>query len=182
MGKKGKTTVYPDMPAYRRVVLCLWIFTVGLQILYGPSPACAQSLWLTAVLLEAARSDCRNGTIPMALVGRGLGGWPLVIGNIGWRPALCRAMEGAAALGLLLAVTVLGERLFKKRLLGGGDIRLVGLIGLWLGWRGCWLWRNAVFENAGPSDGDRRWPPEPCFISYFFQIDEVDEFGNGTNR
>ncbi len=86
----------------------------------------------------------------MALVGRGLGGWPLVIGNIGWRPALCRAMEGAAALGLLLAVTVLGERLFKKRLLGGGDIRLVGLIGLWLGWRGCWLsvWAAAMLALA----------------------------------
>ena len=46
---------------------------------------------------------------------------------------LFAALVGAAA---LLAVAILGELLFRKESMGGGDIKLAAMVGAFLGWKG----------------------------------------------
>jgi leader peptidase (prepilin peptidase) / N-methyltransferase len=47
------------------------------------------------------------------------------------------AAAGAAAGFLTLwAIAAAGARIWKKEALGGGDIKLMAGVGLWLGWRG----------------------------------------------
>ena len=61
---------------------------------------------------------------------------PVMHGCEVWWQGLGMSAAGLAlGFGLLLAVSVLGEKAFKKEAMGFGDVKLLGAIGAFLGWK-----------------------------------------------
>ena len=90
-------------------------------------------LFFISALIVAFFSDLETGIIPdeIAYLGIPLGLLSAaMIGRVG-----DAAIGVALGLGLLLAVQRLGEFIYKKEALGGGDIKLAMLFGAFLGWQ-----------------------------------------------
>ena len=106
-------------------VMAAWRFGLSWQTL-------STALFFT-ILLGIALSDAHTYIIPDQFT---LGG--LVIGlalsfapgGIGWKEAFLGAVVGY---GLLWLVAVLGEWAFKKPAMGGGDIKMMAMVGAFLG-------------------------------------------------
>ena len=62
--------------------------------------------------------------------------FPGLMGAITWKWALLNSIIGALAGGGLIYLTgVLGQLAFKKESMGGGDVKLMAMIGAFLGWK-----------------------------------------------
>ncbi|MDR1232899.1 MAG: prepilin peptidase, partial [Puniceicoccales bacterium] len=52
--------------------------------------------------------------------------------------SLVKSVSGAClGSGLIFWMAVMGEMVFKKEAIGGGDVKLLGTIGAFIGWKGC---------------------------------------------
>lgn len=103
----------------------VWIHGVELQALHG-------ALFLT-ILLGIAVSDARFYIIPdqFSVGGAVLG---LALAFVVPEPGVAQAFLGAAGgFGLLWVVAWAGEKAFKKEAMGGGDIKMMALVGSFLG-------------------------------------------------
>ena len=99
----------------------------------------------TTILLGIAMTDARAYVIPdeFSLGGLGFG---LVFALFAGRQPLGTALLGAAVgFGLLWLVAVLGGWMFKQEAMGGGDIKMMAMVGAFLGWQGTLL---TVFLGA----------------------------------
>jgi leader peptidase (prepilin peptidase)/N-methyltransferase len=97
------------------------------------------------ILLGIAMTDARAYVIPdeFSLGGLGVG---LLFALLAGRQPLGTALLGAAVgFGLLWLVAVLGEWMFKQEAMGGGDIKMMAMVGAFLGWQGTLL---TVFLGA----------------------------------
>jgi len=95
------------------------------------------SRWaLRTLLLGIAVTDARHYLIPDEYTWGGL-----VIGlacRSGGRPACCRRCARAAVgFALLYAVARLGQWAFKEEAMGGGDVKMMAMVGAFLGGRAC---------------------------------------------
>ena len=100
---------------------------------------------LLTILFGIALSDARFYIIPdqFSLGGLVLGlGLAFLPGGIDPLGALLGAIVG---FGLLEAVAVIGKWMFKKDAMGGGDIKMMAMVGAFLGWSGVLL---TVFLGA----------------------------------
>lgn len=112
---------------------------------YGLSLEALRGAVFGTILLGIAMTDARKYIIPDEF---SLGG--LVIGLLfsvaGGLPSLGSAVLGAAVgFGVLWLVGTLGTWLFKKDAMGGGDIKMMAMVGAFLGWQGTLL---TVFLGA----------------------------------
>ncbi len=97
--------------------------------------ALAGAIFFT-ILLGIAVTDFRAYIIPDEFT---LGG--LVIGLVlaafgGWSALLYAVIGAAAGFTLLYAVGFFGSMLFKKDAMGGGDIKMMAMVGAFVGWKG----------------------------------------------
>jgi leader peptidase (prepilin peptidase)/N-methyltransferase len=124
--------------------------TAGLFVLvalrFGPSWELPAFLFLTAAGLLLAVIDLRHRLLPNRVVvpSLGIGAVLLVLAAVaeGTWPALLRAGLGA----LVLFAVFLFLALVSPSGLGMGDVKLAGLLGLFLGWLG---WGAVVVGAAG---------------------------------
>lgn len=100
---------------------------------FGWTPELAAALTLASLLIAAALGDWLYRIIPNRLVYFG------VIVGVSLRifihplPLWNYAAALLIGFGLLYAVAVAGERLLRKESMGGGDIKLFAMLGLYLG-------------------------------------------------
>lgn len=90
-------------------------------------------LWL---LLFGALVDWEDGWIPdrvsiIAVIAY----IPLALLEGGWRLLVYGAFSGAAVLLVLLAVVLIMEKMMKTEVMGGGDLKLFAVLGLYFGWQ-----------------------------------------------
>lgn len=99
-------------------------------------------LILTTALLVAAATDLEGRLIPneitlfLIVMGGIFSPWnPLLAGGAPWRAAqsLLGIVWGG---GLLWATGLIGQRIWKKEAMGGGDVKLAAGLGAFLGWKG----------------------------------------------
>jgi leader peptidase (prepilin peptidase)/N-methyltransferase len=137
-----KTPISVQYPLIEAATALIWGYMVsrhgvGLEAFRG-------AIFLT-ILLGIAITDALAYIIPDEF---SLGG--LVIGLLfalaaGW-PALSTALLGAAiGFAFLWMVAAVGGRIFKQDAMGGGDIKMMAMIGAFVGWQGMLL---TVFLGA----------------------------------
>lgn len=91
------------------------------------------------ILLGITMTDAREYIIPdeFSLGGLGLG---ILFSLPGGFADISTALLGAAAgFGILWAVGALGTRMFKEEAMGGGDIKMMAMVGAFVGWQGVLL-------------------------------------------
>ncbi len=118
---------------YPLVELATALIWAGMFLSYGPTPeALRGSLFLT-ILFGIALTDARFYIIPdeFSLGGLVLG---FALSFLDGGPTWMQSLGGAAlGLGVLLAVAVGGKWAFKKEAMGGGDIKMMAMVGAFLG-------------------------------------------------
>ncbi len=125
----------PISPRYPVVESLTGMMAVVLLVVFGLTAQTAILFVLFCLLVVVSCADLDHMVIPdkVTLPGIGLGlalnvlVAPRLILNF-----LLGALVGAAA---LYAVAILGELLFKKESMGGGDIKMAAMVGAFLGWR-----------------------------------------------
>lgn len=105
-------------------------------ILFGISTKFFLSITLVSVLLIIIISDYQTMIIPneVLIVGIVISAILLFIMN-GWKSLLFSFLNGAGSFLLMYGLKILGDFLFKKESMGGGDIKLMFLVGMVLGFR-----------------------------------------------
>ena len=127
------TSISVLYPSIELAVASLWVAAVWW---YGPTMTALTACTIATLLLGIAVTDARTYLIPdeYTLGGLGIG---MVLAAFGGLPGILRAAGGAAfGFGLLYLIAIGGERLFKKEAMGGGDIKMMAMVGAFLGWQG----------------------------------------------
>lgn len=121
-------------PLIELATATIWVFFVwrhgaGLQALAGAT--------FFTLLLGIAVSDARAYIIPDEF---SLGGIPLGLAAaflIGGKAGLTTALiGGAVGFGVLWLVAWLGSAILKQEAMGGGDIKMMAMVGTFVGWTG----------------------------------------------
>jgi leader peptidase (prepilin peptidase)/N-methyltransferase len=130
---------------YPLIELTVAVIWGGMVWWFGPGLAAVAGAVFFTILLGIAVTDARAYIIPDEF---SLGG--LVIGLVlaalaGWNSFLVAALGAAVGFSLLWLVAVGGTWLFKQEAMGGGDIKMMAMVGAFVGWKGVLL---TVFLGA----------------------------------
>jgi len=129
-------------PLVEAATAAIWAGNVAA---YGVGPEAVRAIAFLTLLFAIAVTDARFYIIPdeLSLGGAVLG---VALALLAGTPTLQEAVIGAVAGGgALWLVAILGTWAFKKEAMGGGDIKLMTMIGAFLGWKGALL---TVFLGA----------------------------------
>jgi leader peptidase (prepilin peptidase)/N-methyltransferase len=124
---------------YPLVELAVAIVWVASAWHYGLSVEMLRAALFFTILLGIAMTDAREYIIPdeFSVGGAVLGlGLAFAGGALGWPDALIGAVVGYA---LLWVIAVVGTKMFGEDAMGGGDIKMMAMIGAFLGWQGVLL-------------------------------------------
>ncbi len=129
-------------PIIEAVVAVLWI---AAMLAYGPTARFVEAAVLGTILLGIAITDARHYLIPDEYNWTGLVlglGLSLTAGVPGFIEGVLGAATGFA---LLYAVGLVGGWVFKEEAMGGGDIKMMAMVGAFVGWKGVLL---TIFAGA----------------------------------
>jgi len=137
-----RTGISMQYVAVEVVVAAIW---GGALWRYGLSwEALTAAVFLT-LLLGIAVTDAKHYIIPDEFTWGGLGAG-LALSLRHGTPGVLQALIGAAVgFGLLYGVAWAGEKIFRKEAMGGGDIKMMAMVGAFVGWKGVLL---TVFGGA----------------------------------
>ena len=150
-------------PRYVVVELLGGLVPLLLWLRFGPSPELAVFWPLAYVLLVLSVIDLDSRVLPdrVTLPGTAAG---LVVSPLLGITTFVQSLIGAAVGGgALLLVAVLGDAVFRKESMGGGDIKLAAMLGAFLGWKLCLVTlflaflAGAVVGVAAIAVRGRRW-------------------------
>lgn len=111
------------------------LMTVALFMRYGPTVQFLLLLLFSAALIIITFIDLAHQIIPDAISIPGIPcgiGASLLIPTISWLDSLLGILVGG---GLLLTVAVGYKWITGREGMGGGDIKLLAMMGAWLGWK-----------------------------------------------
>lgn len=102
---------------------------------YGLSWQFFAYLPFVAILIIISFIDMGSQVIPNSLIIWGLG-FGILLSAVGLTTNIDDALLGfGIGLGTLLIITLLSSLILGKEAMGGGDIKLLGMVGFFLGWR-----------------------------------------------
>ncbi len=136
---KCRSCGMPISPMYPLVELATGLIWACMAWHVGPTLHAVEGAVLFTILLGIALTDFRNYIIPdeFTLGGLAIG---LLLALAEGMPALGTALLGAAVgFGTLWLVGWAGTALFKKEAMGGGDIKMMAMVGAFTGWTGVLL-------------------------------------------
>lgn len=123
-------------PAVELLVAGIWALVVWH---YGVTLEAARAGSFATILLGIAMTDAREYIIPdeFSVGGAVLG---VAFALAGGALSLSQSLLGAAVgFGMLWLVAIAGQKIFQEEAMGGGDIKMMALIGAFLGWKGTLL-------------------------------------------
>ena len=129
-------------PRYPVTECLLALAFASLPWRFGLTPALIPYGALMVILMAAALVDLDTGELPDGLLLAGAIDFLLYAATQrgGFGVTLLRGLIGAAAVAVpLFFLVLLFDRLFKKETMGGGDLKLIAMLCLWLGWQGSLL-------------------------------------------
>lgn len=129
-------------PVIEGAVGLLWAVALAA---YGPTVRALAAALLGTLLLGIAITDARHYIIPDEFSWGGLV-LGLLLSLPGGGAGFLQAVLGAATgFALLYAVAMAGQWLFGEEAMGGGDIKMMAMVGSFVGWKGVLL---TVFTGA----------------------------------
>jgi leader peptidase (prepilin peptidase)/N-methyltransferase len=140
--RRCRVSISFQYPLIELATALLWVF---MAYRHGPDLRALQGAIFFTILLGIALTDAREYIIPdeFSLGGLVIGiGFSLAAGFAGIATALLGAAVG---FGLLWGVGAAGTRIFKEDAMGGGDIKMMAMVGAFVGWQGVLL---TVFLGA----------------------------------
>jgi leader peptidase (prepilin peptidase)/N-methyltransferase len=129
-------------PLIEGLVSVLWL---AAMLAYGPSLRFLAAALLGTILLGIAITDARHYLIPDEFTWGGLViglALSLATGVAGFLQAVLGAAVG---FGLLWVIAVAAQWVFKEEAMGGGDIKMMAMVGSFVGWKGVLL---TIFVGA----------------------------------
>lgn len=129
-------------PLIEALVGVLWL---GAYLVWGLSVHGLAGALLGTILLGIGITDARHYIIPDEFTWGGLAiGLALSLVG-GWQGFLQAVLGAAAGFGLLYIVGVAGRWMFSEEAMGGGDIKMMAMVGSFVGWKGVLL---TIFAGA----------------------------------
>lgn len=130
------TRISVQYPAVELAVSAMFVAAVWR---YGLSVTALSAAIFGFTLLGIAVTDARHFLIPDEYTWGGLG-LGLVLSLAGGLSGFTMALVGAGTgFGLLYLVAWAGEKAFKQEAMGGGDIKMMAMVGSFVGWTGVLL-------------------------------------------
>lgn len=124
---------------YPLVELATALLWAGMAWYYGLSLEALKGAIFGTLLIGIAMTDAREYIIPNEFTFGGLV-IGLVLSAAGGLESVLAALIGAAVgFGLLWLVGVAGRWAFKEEAMGGGDIKMMAMVGSFVGWQGVLL-------------------------------------------
>jgi leader peptidase (prepilin peptidase)/N-methyltransferase len=117
-------------PAVEVSTLAIW---VGMALAYGPTPRGLVGAIFFSILLAIALTDAKHYLIPDPLSIGGLAAGLAASFMPGFPTPLTAVFGAALGFVILFGVGWLGERVFKKPAMGGGDMKMMAMVGAFLG-------------------------------------------------
>ncbi len=112
---------------------------------YGLGVTAASGAIFVTILLGIGITDARHYIIPDEYTWGGLGMGLLLSLTGGLGGFLMASVGAATGFGLLLFVAWAGKKAFGKEAMGGGDIKMMAMVGAFVGWKGVLL---TIFGGA----------------------------------
>ena len=139
LGGKCRGCREPISILYPLVELATAVVWAGMAWYYGLSLDALKGALFGTLLLGIALTDARKYIIPNEFTFGGLA-IGLVLSAAGGLHALLLALLGAAVgYSILWLVGMLGTWAFKEEAMGGGDIKMMAMVGSFVGWQGVLL-------------------------------------------
>jgi len=139
LGGKCRGCREPISILYPIVELATAIIWAGMAWYYGLSLDALKGALFGTLLLGIALTDAREYIIPNEFTVGGLA-IGLVLSAVGGLNSVLAALFGAAVgFGILWIVGVAGRWAFKEEAMGGGDIKMMAMVGAFVGWQGVLL-------------------------------------------
>jgi len=140
--RKCGNPISRQYPLIEALVGLLW---VAAYLVWGVSVHALAGALLGTILLGIGITDARHYLIPDEYTWGGL-----VIGLAaslagGWQGFLQAVIGAAAGFALLYVVGVGGKWMFGEEAMGGGDIKMMAMVGSFVGWKGVLL---TIFSGA----------------------------------
>jgi leader peptidase (prepilin peptidase)/N-methyltransferase len=136
------TAISVQYPLIEALVGALWL---AAYLRYGVSVHALAGALFCTILLGIGITDARHYLIPDEFTWGGLGiGLALSLVG-GWQGFLQAVIGAAVGFGLLYAVGEAGRWLFKEEAMGGGDVKMMAMVGSFVGWKGVLL---TIFAGA----------------------------------
>jgi leader peptidase (prepilin peptidase) / N-methyltransferase len=142
---KCRSCGHPISAQYPIIEAAVGLLWLAGMLAYGPSLRFVAAAFFGTILLGIAVTDARHYLIPDEYnwVGLVLGlGLSLAGGVTGFLHAVLGAAVG---FGVLYAVGLAGRWILKEDAMGGGDIKMMAMVGSFVGWQGALL---TVFSGA----------------------------------
>ncbi|HET9133950.1 MAG TPA: prepilin peptidase [Gemmatimonadales bacterium] len=139
LGGKCRHCTLPIPIRYPLVELATGLVWLWAAWQYGPALEMLRAATFGTILLGIAMTDAREYIIPdeFSLGGAAIGlAFAFAGGELPWREALLGAAVGY---GLLWAIAVIGTKAFGEDAMGGGDVKMMAMLGAFLGWQGVLL-------------------------------------------
>ena len=111
------------------------LVTVACLLRFGCTVLCLRNWGFLCCLFLLSMVDAEIREIPDGVLIAGAVIWLVALPFLwtGWTDALLHVAAGVVWGGVLLLLSLLMDRVLKKESLGGGDVKLLALIGLYLG-------------------------------------------------
>jgi leader peptidase (prepilin peptidase)/N-methyltransferase len=106
---------------------------------YGLSLEALQGALFGTLLLGIALTDAREYIIPNEFTYGGLAIGLILSAAIGLSAVLAALVGAVVGFGILWLVGVAGRWAFKEEAMGGGDIKMMAMVGSFVGWQGVLL-------------------------------------------
>ena len=145
LGGKCRRCGQPISIQYPIVELAVAVVWVGALWYYGMTVTALSAAIFGTILLGIAITDARHYLIPDEYTWGGLG-VGLLLSLAGGAAGFIDAVVGAAVgFGVLYAVAWGGEKALGREAMGGGDIKMMAMVGSFVGWLGVLL---TIFGGA----------------------------------
>lgn len=131
-----RTSISIEYPLVEAATAAIWL---GMAWLYGPTWHALLGAILLSLVFTIALIDSRHYLIPDPISLGGLAAGLAFSFLPGHPTPLVSILGAAAGFGVLYGVGVLGEWIFKKPAMGGGDIKMMAMVGAFLGPSGAML-------------------------------------------